>query len=204
MPFIGSHGAWQGGERLDEGARAAVQRAESAAAAYGMRQATPDVLLRALLDDPDGVPARALTAAGVDVETLRASLGDSLKRGKPPLGGRSALDADTREAIVLGTNEARRDGGEQAGAGHILLGLVESRAGKGARLLARQGANVATLRPLVQGMQAGGEEDSASAALFAASFPRFLAQMGGAIACPTCGSPLHDSFHYCYNCGTAL
>jgi len=188
MPFIGSHGAWQGGERLDEGARAAVQRAESAAAAYGMRQATPDVLLRALLDDPDGVPARALTAAGVDVETLRASLGDSLKRGKPPLGGRSALDADTREAIVLGTNEARRDGGEQAGA----------------RLLARQGANVATLRPLVQGMQAGGEEGSASAALFAASFPRFLAQVGGAMACPTCGAPLHNSFYYCYNCGTAL
>ncbi len=57
MPFIGSHGAWQGSERLNGDARDVVQRAESMAAAYGMRQATPDVLLRALLDDPDGVPA---------------------------------------------------------------------------------------------------------------------------------------------------
>jgi len=105
---------------------------------------------------------------------------------------------------VLGTNEARRDGVEQAGAGHMLLGLVESRAGKGARLLARQGATVATLRPLVHGLQESGEAGSASATLFAVSFPRFLAQMGGGAVCPTCGAPLHGSFHYCYNCGMQL
>ncbi len=204
MPFIGSHGAWQGSERLNEDARDVVRRAESMAAAYGMRQATPDVLLRALLDDPDGVPARVLAAAGVDVAAMGPSLDDSLNRGKPPLGGRSALDADTREAIVLGTNEARRDGVEQAGTGHILIGLVESRVGKGARSLTRQGASVATLRSLVHGMQESGETGSASAALFAASFPRFLAQVGGAVACPTCGALLHGSFHYCYNCGTQL
>ncbi len=204
MPFIGSHGAWQGGERLDEGAREAVRRAERMAAAYGMRQATPDVLLRALLDDPDGVPARVLAAAGADVAALRASLDDNLNRGKAPLGGRSALDADTREIIVLGTNEARRDGVEQAGAGHVLIGLVESRAGKGARSLTRQGATVAALRSLVQDLQEATEEGGAAAALFAASFPRFLARVGGAVACPTCGAPLHGSFHYCYNCGTQL
>ena len=202
MPFIGSHGAWQGSERLDEGAREAVWRAESTAAAYGLRQATPDVLLRALLGDPDSVSARVLTAASVDVAALRAFLDSALNRGKAPLGGRSALDADAREAIVLGTNEARRDGLEQAGAGHILIGIVESRAGKGARLLARQGANVATLRALAYDLQEPAERGSASAALFAASFPRFLAQTGGATACPACGAPLHDSFHYCYNCGT--
>lgn len=207
MPIIGSRGAWQGGERLDEEARRAVQGAEGLAAAWSMRQATPDALLRALLDDPDGVPAQALLAAGVDLVATRASLDHSLDRGKAPLGGSSALDADAREAVVLGTNEARRGGFDQAGAGHLLLGLVASRAGKGARLLARQGADLATLRPLVhnlEGAREGGAEGAAAGALFAASFPRFLAQVGGAVPCPACGAPVHRGFRYCYNCGTAL
>ncbi len=199
MPVIGSRGAWQGAERLDEEARRLVQGAETLAASYGMRQATPDALLRALIDDDGGPLARVLVDAGVDVAAVRATLDQGLDRGSAPLGGRSALDADTREAVVLGINEARRDGIDQAGAGHLLLGLVESRTGKGVRLLTRQGANLATLRSLVHDLnQEGG---GAAAALFAASFPRFLAQVGGAVPCLACGAPLHDSFHYCYNCG---
>ena len=137
MPLIGSHGAWQGAERLDDEARHFVQVAEGLAASYGMRQATPDVLLRALVDGDEGAVARALAAAGVDIAAARVSLDQVLDRGAAALGGRSALDADTREAVVLGTNEARRDGVDQAGLGHLLLGLVASRAGKGARQVAR-------------------------------------------------------------------
>ncbi len=201
MPIIGSRGAWQGGERLDDKARRAVQDAESLAASYGMRQATPDVLLRALVDDDDGAPARALVGAGGDVDALRVALDQTLDRRADPLGGRSALDAGAREAVVLGINEARRAGAEQAGTGHLLLGLVAARAGKGVRQVARQGAGIAVLRPLVRELQEGGSGGSATAALFAASFPRFLAQVGRAATCATCGAPLHDSFHYCYNCG---
>lgn len=204
MPIIGSRGAWQGGERLDEEARHVVRYAESLAASYGLRQATPDALLRALIDDNAGAPARVLATAGVDVNAMRAYLDHDLDRGAPPLGGRSALDADAREAVVLGANEARRGNFEQAGSGHVLLGLVASRAGKGVRLVTRQGADVAALRPLVQQLQEGGGEGSATAALFVASFPRFLAQVGGATTCPTCGVTLHSSFHYCYNCGARL
>jgi len=76
-----------------------------------------------------------------------------------------------------------------------------ARAGKGVRQLARQGGGIAALRPLVHELQEYGSGGSAMTALFAASFPRFLAQVGGATTCATCGAPLHDSFHYCYNCG---
>lgn len=201
MPLIGSHGAWQGAERLDDEARHFVQVAEGLAASYGMRQATPDVLLRALVDGDEGAVARALAAAGVDIAAARVSLDQVLDRGAAALGGRSALDADTREAVVLGTNEARRDGVDQAGPGHLLLGLVASRVGKGVRLLARGGADLATLRALVHDLYEGAGDGGAAAALFTASFPRFLAQVGGAQPCPACSAPLHDSFRYCYNCG---
>ncbi len=202
MPIIGSRAAWQGQERLSEEARRAVQRAEAAGAAYGLRQATPDVLLLALLTEEEGVPARALLAHDVDPVPIRAALEASLDRGKEPLGGLSLLDAASREAVVLGTNEARRGGFAQVGPGHLLLGALQAREGVGYKLLSRQGADVGRLRSAVTDLEMA--NDDGDAALFAAAFEGLLARIGGANACPRCQSPVHTSFHHCYNCGVSL
>ncbi len=115
MPIIGSQGAWQGQDRLDEAARHAVQFAEALGAEYGQRQSAPDMLLLALLDDHDAVPARALLALDVELDAVGVEINRVVKRRGPPLDGRSALDADAREAVILGVNEARRAGFNQAG-----------------------------------------------------------------------------------------
>ncbi len=201
MPIIGSQGAWQGQDRLDEAARRAVQVAEALGAAYGQRQSAPDMLLLALLDDRDAVPARALTALDVDLDAVGGELDRVVKRRGSPLDGRSALDADAREAVILGVNEARRAGFNQAGAGHVLLGVLEART-PGARVLARQGVAVGPLRDIVNGLEQAGALPDAH--LFAAGFARLLARIGGGAACPTCQAVLHHSFHYCYNCGRAV
>src|SRR5437763_8717793 len=143
MLLFGSHGAWQSHERLGMPARRAVRRAETDAAARGLRQATPDILLLALLEDADGVPVRALSATGVEIGDVRAALSAALDGG-PPRHEPSPLDAAAREGVILGVNEARRAGSEQAGAGHILLGILEAGTGTGARLLARRGARLRT------------------------------------------------------------
>jgi Clp amino terminal domain, pathogenicity island component len=186
MLLFGSRGAWQSQERLGLPARRAVQRAETDAAARGLSQATPDILLVALLEEADGVPARARTAA-LD--------------GGPPQRERSPLDAAAREGVILGVNEARRAGFEQAGAGHILLGVLEARTGTGARLLARRGARLRTLRPLVHELERLSGDDGAN--LFTLTFAALLNHVGGACACPRCRAPIHTSFHFCYNCGAA-
>jgi Clp amino terminal domain, pathogenicity island component len=186
MLLFGSRGAWQSHERLGVPARRAVQRAETDAAARGLRQATPDILLLALLEEADGVPARALSAA---------------LEGGPPLHERSPLDAAAREGVILGVNEARRAGFEQAGAGHILLGVLEARAGSGVRLLARRGARLRTLRPLIHELERLSGDGGAN--LFTLTFAALLNHIGGACACPRCCAPIHTSFHFCYNCGAA-
>ena len=187
MRLFGSRGAWQSHERLGVPARRAVQRAETDAAARGLRQATPDILLLALLEEADGVPARARTAA---------------LEGGSPLHERSPLDAAAREGVILGVNEARRAGFEQAGAGHILLGVLEASTGAGVRLLARRGARLRTLRPLIHELERLSGDDGAN--LFTLTFAALLNHIGGTGACPRCHAPLHASFHYCYNCGASV
>src|SRR5947209_8312662 len=160
MLLFGSHGVWQSHERLGMPARRAVQRAETDAAARGLRQATPDVLLLALLAETDGVPVRALIATGVQLGDVREVLSAALDGG-PPLHERSPLDAAAREGVILGVNEARRAGFEQAGAGHILLGVLEARTGTGAQLLTRRGARLRTLRALMHELELLGCDDGA-------------------------------------------
>ena len=198
MLLFGSRGAWQSYERLGAPARRAVQRAETDAAARGLRHTTPDILLLALLAETDGVPVRALIATGVQLGDVREALSAALDGG-PPLHERSPLDAAAREGVILGVNEARRAGFEQAGAGHILLGVLEARTGTGARLLARRGARLRTLRPLIHELERLSGDDGAN--LFTLTFAALLNHIGGARACPHCRAPIHASFHFCYNCG---
>jgi len=198
MPIIGSQGAWQGQDRLDEAARHAVQFAEALGAEYGQRQSAPDMLLLALLDDHDAVPARALLALDVELDAVGVELNRVVKRRGPPLDGRSALDADAREAVILGVNEARRAGFNQAGTGHLLLGVLEART-PGARVLVRQGVAVGPLRDIVNELEQAGVLPDAH--LFAAGFAKLLTRIGGGVTCPNCQAALHHSFHYCYNCG---
>src|SRR5438067_13170787 len=177
MVLFGSHGAWQSHERLGFPARRAAQRAETDAAARGLHQATPDILLLALLAETDGVPVRALIATGVEIGAVREALSAALDGG-PPLGERSPLDAAAREGVILGVNEARRAGFEQAGAGHILLGVLEARTGRGARLLARRGARLHILRPLIHELEMLSGDDGAG--LFTHTFAALLSHIGGA------------------------
>jgi ATP-dependent Clp protease ATP-binding subunit ClpA len=215
MRLFGSRGAWQSHERLGLPARRAVQRAETDAAARGLRQATPDILLLALLAEADGVPARALSAMGVEISAdilLLALLAEAdgvparartaALEGGPPLHERSPLDAAAREGVILGVNEARRAGFEQAGAGHILLGILEAGTGTGARLLARRGARLRTLRPLIHELERLSGDEGAN--LFTVTFATLLNHISGACACPRCCVPIHTSFHFCYNCGAPV
>lgn len=202
MSLFGMRGAWQGQERLTAEAHRAVHRAEEMGAVWGLRQTPPDLLLLALIDAADSAAAHALAAIGIDLPALRQALEVEVKRGGEALEDRSPLDPAAREVVILGVNEARRAGFEQAGAGHLLLGILEARVGAGARLLARQGADLKTLRWVIHNLeQVTGD---GGAALFAATFNTLLERIGGGGACPRCGAAAHASFHFCYNCGAAL
>lgn len=202
MPLFGNAAAWQRQDRLRADARLAIHRAEIAAAARGLPGATPDVLLWVMLEDEDSAPARMLAMAGIDVRGLRAALLSAVPVRPGAIDGRVPLDAAAREAVVLGLNEARRMRLAQAGAIHVILGIVEAGAGAGVRTLRRGGLDLGRLRALVAAAQE--PEEQAGAPLFQAGFAQLLAAVGGERPCPQCAAPLHSSFGYCYRCGTRL
>lgn len=170
------------------------------AAERGLRQTPTDLLLLALLAEPDGTVRRVLAALGVAVDDLCRDVEAALPAALTALPEPSPLDAASREAVILAVNEARRGDTARAGAGHLLLGLLEERVGAGVRLLARQGIGVAELRPLVQQLDGSGD----AADDFSIAFTAFLSGLGGGCACPHCAAPLHASFHYCYACGAPV
>lgn len=197
MKFFGNPVPWQSQDRLGEEARRALRAAESMAADRGLRQTPPDLLLLALLVEPDGTVRRVFAALGVGVDGLCHDVEAELPGSLTALSEPSPLDAASREAVILAVNEARRGVAARAGAGHLLLGLLEERVGAGVRLLARQGIGVAELRPLIQQLDGSGD----AAGDFSVAFTAFLSGLGGGCACPHCAAPLHASFHYCYACG---
>jgi ATP-dependent Clp protease ATP-binding subunit ClpA len=202
MRLFGTAGAWQGQDRLGPAARRAIQRAGVEGAARGLAQATPDILLAALLAEPDGMARHALAAAGVDIEGLGHALAGAATAHGMPHEEPVPLDAAAREAVVLGMNEARRAGFEQAGGGHLLLGVIEAGSGAGVRYLRRGGLDLRALRELVD--VAESSDGGRAVEHFAAAFTRLLDAIGGAADCPRCGAPLHDSFTFCYHCGGRL
>ena len=204
MLLFGSRGAWQDSGRLSAAAHRAVQRAERAAAARGLDAATPDLLLLALVSDEDGMPRRALRGHGLDIAALRRAIGGP-EPGSDLLDERRApLDDAARESVVLGVNEARRGGFEQAGAGHLLLGVVETRSGRGARMIERSGVRLADLRATVDALERSAPLDADDAATFERTLTALLERVGGAQQCACCGATLHATFAFCYRCGTCV
>ncbi|BFU44637.1 Clp protease N-terminal domain-containing protein [Krasilnikovia sp. MM14-A1004] len=116
----------QGFHRFSGPARNAVVAATNAARAAGHAEITPDHLLLGLLDEPDSLGARALTAQGVTAEAARAAATAAL----PPAGGDGPelvpFDAASRKVLELTFREALRLGHDGVGTGHILLALLEN------------------------------------------------------------------------------
>jgi ATP-dependent Clp protease ATP-binding subunit ClpA len=202
--LVGNPTAWQSQERLTPAARRAVEWAEETAGARGLRRATPDLLLYALIIDDQTVPSRALLACGGDPAAIRSDL-DRRSTSRADGGSeRSPLSDAAREAVVLGVNEARRAGAEHAGTGHLLLGLLEEGTGAGVRSIKRQGVPLAALRDAVNSLTDEDENDVAYSAEVDQILAELLERVSTVLACPRCGITLPAGFNYCYRCGANL
>jgi ATP-dependent Clp protease ATP-binding subunit ClpC len=196
----GQSTAWQRQERLDEAARLAIEQAEAAAGTAGLRQATSDLLLFALIGDHSAAASRALRACGADPEAIRAQV--QLPARADVGAGRVPLSAAAREAVVLGVNEARRAGREQAGTGHLLLGLLQEGTGTAVSAMKRLGVSLSALREAVNSQTDEG-------VLYRTSqidqlVAELLERVESTVVCPRCAIRLPEGFTYCYRCGAKI
>jgi ATP-dependent Clp protease ATP-binding subunit ClpB len=131
--------------RLTQKSQQALSAAQDLAIRAGHTEVDDEHLLLALLDQPEGLVPRLLTAMGVDEGALRKDLEAELARkprttGPPPQPGQVSITSRLARALEAADREARRMKDEYVSVEHLLVALAEEGPATGAgRALARNG-----------------------------------------------------------------
>jgi ATP-dependent Clp protease ATP-binding subunit ClpB len=137
-------------DRFTQRSREALEAALRLAADRSHTEATPEHLLWALLDQPEGVVTKVVRRAGVDVATLRTRLGAALD-ARPTITSGAREPSTARELLDV-LREAEREAGrmhdDYISVEHVLLALAASRSPAG-DALREAGASRAKLQEVV-------------------------------------------------------
>jgi ATP-dependent Clp protease ATP-binding subunit ClpB len=133
--------------RLTQKSQEALHDAQTKALRYGHTEVDGEHLLLALLDQPDGLVPRLLSAAGTDPDKLRTQLEDDLSRrprvsgpGAPP--GQVFVTQRLARLLDSAEREAKRLKDEYVSVEHLVIALLDEGSGAAAgRLLQAQGLN---------------------------------------------------------------
>jgi hypothetical protein len=128
--------------RFTDRARRAVIAARQEAIKRRHDRVLPEHLILGVLDEQEGLAARAIAALGVSPEAVRAALGAVLPAVVVPAGvtpGHVPFDSRTLKALELTLREALALGHNYIGTEHILLGLLEEEKSQGGGTLAGLG-----------------------------------------------------------------
>lgn len=161
-------------EQFDEPARAAVAIAQDEARALGHGRVGTEHLLLGVLRARGGRAADVLHGLGVDHQAALAHVMRIEGMAEAPPAGDLPLTARSQEALELAMREAYELRADAVGTEHVLLGLLDERAGLAVRVLADTGLTPEGVRAeLLTGVASGaapsggpagsqGREDEAS------------------------------------------
>jgi hypothetical protein len=180
-------------ERFTDRARRVLVHAQEEARLLNHGFIGTEHLLLGLIQEGDGVAARALSELGISLVAVRSKveetigLGGSRPTGSPPFTPRAkkVMDLSMREALQLGHS--------YIGTEHILLGLVREGEGVGAQVLVSLGVDLPRVRQQVirvlSGYQ-GGEPVGVDPIPLAAGGSTSVA---GVVSCSFCGKGTPES-----------
>ncbi|HEY3396281.1 MAG TPA: ATP-dependent Clp protease ATP-binding subunit [Armatimonadota bacterium] len=144
---------WQ---RFTSTARRAILLAHSEAARSRAQLIGTEHLLLGLLRLAEGAALESLTRAGVDVEGLAADLQSQLAPGlHSEPSPEVSFTPDAQQVLSLAYNEARQMNDAHVGTEHILLGLLRLGKGPAYQLLRHHGADLRTIRRMVEDINTG-------------------------------------------------
>jgi Clp amino terminal domain, pathogenicity island component len=146
-------------ERFSSRARNAVRLAQEETRRLGHASVGTEHLLLGLLGEPDSLGARALVAAGVPLDGLRAEVERTVDRGPGAPAGHLPFQPRSKKVLELALREALQLGCNYIGTEHILLGLVREAEGVAAQVLVGRGVDLPTLRQEVMRLFAVGAND---------------------------------------------
>ena len=147
-------------------AKGFVQSAQSLALREGHQQFGTDHLLKVLLDDPEGLAARIIQAAGGRPGDALAAVGAGAARRPRVSGGgagRVYLAPELARAFDQAEKLAAKAGDKFVSVERLLLALVMEPSTDAGRALNEAGVNPTTLNRAVDDLRKGRTADSASA-----------------------------------------
>src|SRR5438067_2480649 len=128
-------------DRLTEKTQEAIQQAQALAQEAQQQEITPEHLLLALLQQPDGTVPPILQQIGVDPSRVAAELKAQLDRLPKVYGAESYLGSRRRRLLDAAWSEMERLKDEYLSTEQILLAIVDEANSEGARLLQRAGVS---------------------------------------------------------------
>ena len=151
-------------EKFTDRAKGFLQAAQTIALRETHQQVTPEHLLKALLDDAEGMAASLIAAAGGDVEAARS--GTDLAVGKLPKveGAQSMYWAQpTSRLLDQAQQMAQKAGDSYVTVERLLLALALAKGTDAAKVLAEANITPQALNSAVERLRKGRTADSAGA-----------------------------------------
>ena len=153
-------------EKFTERARGFIQAAQTIAVREDNQRLTPEHLLKALLDDEEGMAANLISAAGGDAKQALTSVTQAIaKLPKVQGAGAGGLHLDTALAKVLDSAEttAEKNGDSFVTTEILLLALALAQGTESAKILGTANVKPQALNAAIKDMRQGRTADSASA-----------------------------------------
>jgi prophage maintenance system killer protein len=136
-------------ERFSERARRAMVLAQDEARALNHDYIGTEHVLLGLIQEGDGVAAKALANLGISAPAIRAVIKETIGRGHDQPRGHIPFTPRTKTVLELSHRESTQLGQGYIGTEHILLGLVREGEGVAAQCLTKLGADLDKVRQQV-------------------------------------------------------
>ncbi len=152
-------------EKFSDRAKGMIQAAQALALAAGHQQFTPEHLLKALIEDREGLAANLMRAAGAQPELALADVDAELEKLPKVQGGDGRIYMSSETARVLQTAQeaAEKAGDSFVTVERLLLALVLVKEAKASEILKKAGLTAQKLNNAINEIRKGRTADSASA-----------------------------------------
>src|SRR3954464_15315314 len=152
-------------ERYTERARGFVQAAQTIAMREGHPQFTPEHILKALLDDPDGMAVGLIDRAGGNSAQARREVDAAIAK-QPKVSGAASQPQATRELMRLfetAEKAADKAGDSFVTVERLLLAVAIEKDTEAGQILAPAGVTASALNEAINQLRKGRTADTASA-----------------------------------------
>ena len=136
-------------ERFTDRARRVVVLAQEEAVLLSHDYIGTEHILLGLIQEGEGVAAKALESLGISLEAVRAEVEETIGLGHSSPSGHIPFTPRAKKVLELSLREALQLGHNYIGTQHILLGLIREGEGVAAQVLVKLGADLSRVRQQV-------------------------------------------------------